>query len=93
MPPASGHRPRRVRGLLDAGAWRTLTTADQQTPLLERERARLWCPIPGMYGGFSITFATDADELDVRSSRRVVGGSGQMHRIRPDGYELVGRYA
>ncbi|MFF2086119.1 hypothetical protein ACFVVM_20270 [Nocardia sp. NPDC058176] len=59
-------------------------------PLLEYPDAVMWCPIPGMYGGFSITFDPDgADELIVESWCRVAGGSGQRHRVRPDGFELV----
>lgn len=61
----------------------------QVGPLLEYPAAVMWCPIPGMYGGFSITFAPDADELIVESWCRVVGGSGERHRVRPDGFELV----
>ncbi|MEV6213833.1 hypothetical protein [Nocardia sp. NPDC051833] len=59
------------------------------TPLLEYPGATMWAAIPGMYGGFAIEFDTDADVLDVSSWCRVAGGSGERHRIRPDGFELV----
>ncbi|MFB7875563.1 ankyrin repeat domain-containing protein [Nocardia sp. NPDC056064] len=59
-------------------------------PVLEYPKAVLWCPIPGMYGGFSITLDPEiTDALLVESWCRVVGGSGQRHRVRADGFELV----
>ncbi len=59
------------------------------TPLLEYPGATLWAAIPGMYGGFAIELVADADELEVSSWCRVAGGSGQRHRVRPDGFDLV----
>ncbi len=58
-------------------------------PLLEYPEATMWAAIPGMYGGFAIELAADRAELDVSSWCRVAGGSGERHRIRPDGFELV----
>ncbi|MEV0333414.1 ankyrin repeat domain-containing protein [Nocardia sp. NPDC050717] len=63
--------------------------APSLSPLLEYSGATMWAAIPGFYGGFAIELAVDADELDVSSWCRVAGGSGQRHRIRPDGFELV----
>lgn len=48
---------------------------------------QLWLPVPGMYGGFHV--ALREDHLDVRSWCRVVGGSGQAHRITDTGATLV----
>ncbi|MGW6421177.1 ankyrin repeat domain-containing protein [Nocardia sp. NPDC055053] len=59
------------------------------TPLLEYPGAKMWAAIPGMYGGFAIELDADTDELDVSSWCRVAGGSGERHRIRADGFELV----
>lgn len=61
----------------------------QLGPLLEYPDAVMWCTVPGMYGGFGIRFGPVGDELSVESWCRVSGGSGQRHRIRPDGFELV----
>lgn len=47
-----------------------------------------WFPVPGFYGGFSITVTSDT-ELDVSSWCRVVGGSGQRHKVTPDAFELL----
>jgi len=44
-------------------------------------------PIPGMYGGSSITLVQDG--LDVESWSRVVGGSGQAHHITTDATALI----
>lgn len=60
----------------------------QLGPLLEEGNQRMWAPIPGMYGGFAIEFAEEG-ELVVESWSRVSGGSGQRHRVRRDGFELV----
>lgn len=59
------------------------------SPLLEYPGATMWAAIPGMYGGFAIELDPDADELSVSSWCRVAGGSGERHRIRPDGFELI----
>jgi hypothetical protein len=60
----------------------------QVKPLLELHAGRgLWCPVPGMYGGFALTWDDGAVLAD--SWCRVVGGSGQRHRITPDGVELL----
>ncbi|MBF6351524.1 ankyrin repeat domain-containing protein [Nocardia flavorosea] len=61
----------------------------QLGPLLEEGNDRMWAPVPGMYGGFAIEFADDADELVVDSWCRVAGGSGQRHRVRRNGFELI----
>ena len=47
----------------------------------------VWFDVPGMYGGFH--FVLKGDELDVSSWCRVVGGSGQRHRITREGCFLV----
>ena len=49
--------------------------------------SHVWFPVPGMYGGFRILL--DGDALTVESWNRVVGGSGQRHRITADGTELT----
>ncbi|MFE3541531.1 hypothetical protein ACFXK0_00995 [Nocardia sp. NPDC059177] len=59
------------------------------SPLLEYPDETMWAAIPGFYGGFAIELVAGADELDVSSWCRVAGGSGQRHRVRPDGFELV----
>ena len=46
-----------------------------------------WFPVPGMYGGFA--WWTEGDALVVESWSRVVGGSGQRHRLTVAGAELV----
>lgn len=61
----------------------------QLGPLLEEGNFRMWAPVPGMYGGFAIEFSEDADELIVASWSRIAGGSGQRHRVRPNGFELI----
>jgi len=48
---------------------------------------RVWLPVPGMYGGFSV--ALMCNYLDVQSWSRVVGGSGQAHVITAQGTVLV----
>jgi hypothetical protein len=47
----------------------------------------LWCPVPGMYGGFGLTWQDGA--VVASSWCRVAGGSGQRHRVSVDGVELV----
>lgn len=60
----------------------------QTAILTELERgSRVWFPIPGMYGGFSI--ALMRNYLEVESWSRVVGGSGQAHVITAEGAVLV----
>ena len=53
-----------------------------------------WCPIPGMYGGFTIEFKLNEDESDVdhlitSSWCRVAGGSGEKHKCTPEKSELI----
>jgi len=59
--------------------------------LLELQDPKMWFPVPGMYGGFSYKLAVDGVEpvLIAESWCRVVGGSGQRHRIESDGSKLV----
>ena len=62
-------------------------------PHLDRESGESqpkWFPVPGMYGGFSWVLHLEPDEpvLAVESWSRVVGGSGQRHRITRDGCAL-----
>lgn len=52
-----------------------------------RPDERLYVPVPGMYGGFSLRWEGDAVESS--SWSRVSGGSGQTHIIRPSGAELT----
>jgi hypothetical protein len=47
----------------------------------------VWFTVPGMYGGFH--YVLQGDELEVSSWCRVVGGSGQRHRITSEGCVLV----
>jgi hypothetical protein len=63
----------------------------QVGPLWEIDADSLiWCPIPGMYGGFSLH--RDDAELVAESWCRIVGGSGQEHRITPDEVRLVRQF-
>jgi len=73
----------RAAGLVDEHQLR-LPELDVLTELAE---ADVWFPVPGMYGGFR--FVLQGHELDVRSWIRVVGGSGQAHRITVDGTVLT----
>jgi hypothetical protein len=59
-------------------------------PLLELEEPKMWFPVPGMYGGFGYTLTTRGAEVTLitESWCRVVGGSGQRHRIT-SGWRLV----
>lgn len=55
---------------------------------------QFWCPIPGMYGGFSFDFTLNDEESDVVSLEtsswcRVAGGSGQTHKCTEDKWELT----
>ena len=47
----------------------------------------MWLAVPGMYGGFH--YVLRGEELVVKSWCRVVGGSGQTHRITADGYWMT----
>lgn len=59
----------------------------QAGPIWEIESgASMWCSIPGMYGGFKLY--RDGAELVSESWCRIVDGSGQKHRITPDGVLL-----
>lgn len=57
--------------------------------LTEIPGRRLWYPVPGMYGGFSIQLREN--HLFVKSWSRVVGGSGEAHVITQQGCFLVDR--
>ena len=59
--------------------------------MLELEEPEIWFPVPGMYGGFSITMDGEGEEAILISSSwcRVSGGSGQRHEITANGSELV----
>ena len=48
-------------------------------------------PITGMYGGFFYSLEIENDEyvLITDSWSRILGGSGQTHRITKDNYELI----
>lgn len=60
-------------------------------PLLERAGQTMWFPIPGWYGGFEFRLEGVGDEarLATASWSRVVGGSGQRHRIDVSGTVLI----
>ncbi|PPK65309.1 ankyrin repeat domain-containing protein [Actinokineospora auranticolor] len=55
--------------------------------LTELEKPDMFFPVPGMYGGFG--YRLEGEGLVVRSFCRVVGGSGQTHRITTAGCVLV----
>jgi hypothetical protein len=55
--------------------------------LTELEKPEMWFGVPGMYGGFR--YALDGAALVVESWIRVVGGSGERHRITADGAVLT----
>lgn len=59
--------------------------------LLEKSNLKLWCPIPGMYGGFTFWLSRVGENavLTTESHSRVVGGSGQRHKITSSGSSLV----
>ena len=56
-------------------------------PITELVEPEFWFPVPGMYGGFQ--YRLDGVALVVKSWIRVIGGSGQTHRVTQDGTELV----
>lgn len=60
-------------------------------PLLEYQNERFWFAVPGMYGGFSYWLEADGVEAILISESwcRVVGGSGQRHRITSAGSRLM----
>ncbi|MFC5061123.1 hypothetical protein [Actinomycetospora atypica] len=60
-------------------------------PLEEYPEAKFWCPISGMYGGFSYHWLDPGGRsvLEVSNWSRVVGGSGQRHHISENGVTLV----
>lgn len=77
----------RAQFLLDGKSYRL----PQVSVLLEMENPRMWCPIPGMYGGFLFWLGdtgTDA-KLVSESWCRVAGGSGQRHKVSVRGSELI----
>lgn len=55
--------------------------------LTELAEPKMSFTVPGMYGGFY--YALQGRELEVRSWSRVVGGSGQTHRITREGCVLT----
>jgi hypothetical protein len=57
--------------------------------LTELATPRMWFPVPGMYGGFR--YVLEGRELKVDSWIRVVGGSGETHRITAEGAVLTDR--
>jgi hypothetical protein len=59
----------------------------QLGPLTELTEPKLWFPVPGQYGGFTIELR--GRELSVSSWNRVVGGWGQKHLVTTGGIELV----
>lgn len=66
----------------------TVNLRHVQTEVLAEEGVdKLWFPVPGMYGGFSLVISRS--RLHVESWCRVVGGSGQAHVITEHGAVLV----
>ncbi|MBL1080118.1 ankyrin repeat domain-containing protein [Nocardia sp. 2] len=65
----------------------------QLEPLTELEspQPQMWCPVPGMYGGFDIVLQTTTGhtELLVESWSRVNGGSGREHHVTTTGYRVI----
>src|SRR5262249_47457662 len=57
------------------------------SPLTEVADPTFWFPVPGMYGGFR--YALAGEELAVDSWCRIVGGSGETHRVTTNGVRLV----
>lgn len=57
--------------------------------LTELEKPEMWFTVPGMYGGFG--YVLDGQVLEVKSWCRVVGGSGERHRITAEGAVLTER--
>lgn len=55
--------------------------------LTELSEPDMWFAVPEMYGGFR--YVLKGVELEVSSWIRVVGGSGERHRITAKGAELV----
>lgn len=55
--------------------------------LTEIPGRRLWYPVPGMYGGFSIQLREN--HLLVKSWSRLVRGSGEAHVVSQQGRFLV----
>jgi hypothetical protein len=53
------------------------------TDIEEDPEHEWWLPIPGMYGGFKYSLHYDGEEpfIITESWCRVVGGSGQRHKI------------
>jgi hypothetical protein len=74
----------RVRALLDEDHPIRLP---QLEPLTELTQPRMWCPVPGMNGGFD--YELDGEELLVDSFSRVIDGSHQKHRVNTYGAELT----
>ncbi len=60
-------------------------------PLLELDQPEMWFAVPGMAGGFHYWLRSECDEIQLVSESwcRVVGGSGQRHKITPRGSRLV----
>ncbi|MEO0539195.1 MAG: ankyrin repeat domain-containing protein [Cyanobacteria bacterium P01_A01_bin.123] len=59
--------------------------------LLELPEPKMYCPIPGMYGGFSYWLAETGPNAKLVSESwcRVVGGSGQRHEVTAAGSQLL----
>ena len=51
----------------------------------------MWTPVPGMYGGFSVSVVSMAQQVAVQAESwcRVVGGSGQRHLVTSSKTELT----
>ncbi|MFE3190204.1 hypothetical protein ACFXHA_14425 [Nocardia sp. NPDC059240] len=94
-PPRLAQLEHVLHAVIDSRAYDLVHKARQRLPqlgpLTEATEPAMWMAVPRMYGGFSIklTQPGDVPELTVESWCRVVGGSGQRHVVRPNGFELV----
>lgn len=59
--------------------------------LLELAEPRMWCPVPGMYGGFSFWLERCGSDpvMITESWSRVVDGSGQRHEVTRAGVRVI----
>lgn len=77
----------RAQFLLDGKSYRL----PQLSVLLEIEEPHMWCPIPGMYGGFKFWLSDTGPDAKLVSESwcSVAVGSGQRHRVSSRGSALV----
>jgi len=55
--------------------------------------AKIWFPVPGMYGGFAFWLEGEGNDarLVTESWRRIFAGSGQRHEVTAHGVRLLER--